>query len=218
MKDERNMTVNLVPNIKKTLGRKRPQIYSILQRLLKREKWNGKCSQGWIIYFFKHYYCSVLGIPLKPGADYRSTYIWATHRRKRESDHNSRSATGHARMAVGKSNLIYRKAKFQIWYVLFFPLADNLYGPNRRSITGWYGRLDKDSCFPTIVTNIDPMAKQCRVLHPSVCQTFLLIPSSIVSWYGACSVNEWSRYVSLQELKVFRIGSSLNRFGGTLSR
>ncbi|KXN85700.1 DNA (cytosine-5)-methyltransferase 1A [Leucoagaricus sp. SymC.cos] len=31
---------------------------------------------------------------------------------------------------------------------------------------GWYGRLDKDSCFSTIVTNVDPMAKQSRVLHP----------------------------------------------------
>ncbi|KAJ3571618.1 hypothetical protein NP233_g3648 [Leucocoprinus birnbaumii] len=27
-------------------------------------------------------------------------------------------------------------------------------------------RPDKDSCFPTIVTNIDPMAKQSKVLHP----------------------------------------------------
>lgn len=33
---------------------------------------------------------------------------------------------------------------------------------------GVYGRLDKDGFFPTTVTNMDPTAKQCRVLHPWV--------------------------------------------------
>jgi len=32
---------------------------------------------------------------------------------------------------------------------------------------GVYGRLDKDGFFPTTVTNMDPTAKQCQVLHPS---------------------------------------------------
>ncbi|KAF8633579.1 hypothetical protein AX15_001372 [Amanita polypyramis BW_CC] len=31
---------------------------------------------------------------------------------------------------------------------------------------GLYGRLDGKSYFPTTVTNVDPTAKQCRVLHP----------------------------------------------------
>ncbi|KAF8963951.1 S-adenosyl-L-methionine-dependent methyltransferase [Flammula alnicola] len=31
---------------------------------------------------------------------------------------------------------------------------------------GAYGRVDKDSVFQTTVTNVDPTAKQCRVLHP----------------------------------------------------
>ncbi|KAF8346872.1 S-adenosyl-L-methionine-dependent methyltransferase [Amanita rubescens] len=31
---------------------------------------------------------------------------------------------------------------------------------------GLYGRLDGKSYFPTTVTNMDPTAKQCRVLHP----------------------------------------------------
>ncbi|KAF9444348.1 S-adenosyl-L-methionine-dependent methyltransferase [Macrolepiota fuliginosa MF-IS2] len=39
---------------------------------------------------------------------------------------------------------------------------------------GWYGRLDKDGCFPTIVTNIDPMAKQSKVLHP-YCKRMLTV-------------------------------------------
>lgn len=34
---------------------------------------------------------------------------------------------------------------------------------------GVYGRLDKNGFFPTTVTNMDPTAKQCQVLHPSVC-------------------------------------------------
>jgi DNA (cytosine-5)-methyltransferase 1 len=29
-----------------------------------------------------------------------------------------------------------------------------------------YGRLDKNDVFPTTVTNMDPTAKQCRVLNP----------------------------------------------------
>ncbi|KIM47705.1 hypothetical protein M413DRAFT_15837 [Hebeloma cylindrosporum] len=33
-------------------------------------------------------------------------------------------------------------------------------------LPGWYGRLDKDGVFPTTVTNVDPTAKQSRVLNP----------------------------------------------------
>jgi DNA (cytosine-5)-methyltransferase 1 len=36
---------------------------------------------------------------------------------------------------------------------------------------GAYGRLDKDGVFATIVTNVDPTAKQSRVLNPYVCQS-----------------------------------------------
>ena len=42
---------------------------------------------------------------------------------------------------------------------------------------GVYGRLDKDGVFPTTVTNMDPTAKQCRVLHPSVCHLYLCLDS-----------------------------------------
>ena len=34
--------------------------------------------------------------------------------------------------------------------------------------TGLYGRLDKDAWFSTTVTNVDPTAKQSKVLHPYV--------------------------------------------------
>lgn len=33
---------------------------------------------------------------------------------------------------------------------------------------GLYGRIDKDGWFPTTVTNMDPTAKQSRVLNPYV--------------------------------------------------
>ena len=42
----------------------------------------------------------------------------------------------------------------------------SLWGSNKK--VGVYGRLDKDGFFPTTVTNMDPTAKQCQVLHPSV--------------------------------------------------
>lgn len=32
-----------------------------------------------------------------------------------------------------------------------------------------YGRLDMNSYFPTTVTNMDPTAKQSKVLNPYVC-------------------------------------------------
>jgi len=35
---------------------------------------------------------------------------------------------------------------------------------------GFYGRLDKDGWFSTTVTNMDPTAKQSKVLNPYVCQ------------------------------------------------
>jgi len=38
--------------------------------------------------------------------------------------------------------------------------------------TGWYGRLDKNGVFPTTVTNVDPTAKQSRVLNPYVRHLF----------------------------------------------
>jgi hypothetical protein len=34
---------------------------------------------------------------------------------------------------------------------------------------GLYGRLDEDGWFPTTVTNMDPTAKQSKVLNPYVC-------------------------------------------------
>ena len=35
---------------------------------------------------------------------------------------------------------------------------------------GLYGRLDKDYVFQTTVTNVEPTAKQSRVLNPYVCR------------------------------------------------
>lgn len=75
MKDERNMSANLAPSIKKTPGRRKPVICSILRRLLKQEKLIGMCSKDGMLSSFKDCYCSVLAIPLKPGADYRSTDV-----------------------------------------------------------------------------------------------------------------------------------------------
>jgi DNA (cytosine-5)-methyltransferase 1 len=40
---------------------------------------------------------------------------------------------------------------------------------DRTLIVGRYGRLDGEGYFPTTVTNVDPTAKQSRVLHPHVC-------------------------------------------------
>ncbi|TFK42046.1 S-adenosyl-L-methionine-dependent methyltransferase [Crucibulum laeve] len=45
--------------------------------------------------------------------------------------------------------------------VIAIPLSANA---DYRS--GLYGRLDKDGCFPTTVTNMDPTAKQSKVLNP----------------------------------------------------
>lgn len=35
-------------------------------------------------------------------------------------------------------------------------------------MAGLYGRLDENSYFPTTVTNMEPTAKQSRVLNPYV--------------------------------------------------
>jgi hypothetical protein len=43
---------------------------------------------------------------------------------------------------------------------------------------GYYGRLDKDSYFPTTVTNMDPTAKQCKVLNPYV--SYHLYPNTFI--------------------------------------
>ena len=64
---------------------------------------------------------------------------------------------------------------------------------------GVYGRLDKDGFFPTTVTNMDPTAKQCRVLHPSVCYlSELYIPT-----LNSCSAIGWSRSVNWRDPKDF---------------
>jgi hypothetical protein len=46
-------------------------------------------------------------------------------------------------------------------------------------VTGLYGRLDKDGWFPTTVTNMDPTAKQSKVLHPYVRSLLLDYPKQI---------------------------------------
>ena len=43
-----------------------------------------------------------------------------------------------------------------------------MYSVHLSVITGNYGRVQQDGWFQTTVTNVDPMAKQCRVLHPYV--------------------------------------------------
>ena len=50
---------------------------------------------------------------------------------------------------------------------------------------GVYGRLDKDGFFPTTVTNMDPTAKQCQVLHPSVCYFQTIYTYAKLMYYDA---------------------------------
>lgn len=40
---------------------------------------------------------------------------------------------------------------------------------------GFYGRLGKDEHFYTTVTNVEPTAKQCWVLHPEVSRLTLYL-------------------------------------------
>lgn len=58
----------------------------------------------------------------------------------------------------------YRTLRPDLWEWQFHnPLSATARGGFR---AGYYGRVPKDKWFQTTVTNVDPTAKQCRVLHP----------------------------------------------------
>ncbi|KAI6000261.1 S-adenosyl-L-methionine-dependent methyltransferase, partial [Pisolithus marmoratus] len=60
----------------------------------------------------------------------------------------------------------YRTLRPDLWEWQFHnPLSASARGGFR---PGYYGRVSKDRWFQTTVTNVDPTAKQCRVLHPYV--------------------------------------------------
>ena len=61
---------------------------------------------------------------------------------------------------------------------------------------GLYGRLDKDYVFQTTVTNVEPTAKQSRVLNPYVCLHVFFLPfDSLLS-----SISQCHRVVTVREL------------------
>ena len=45
---------------------------------------------------------------------------------------------------------------------------------------GYYGRVPKNKWFQTTITNVDPTAKQCRVLHPYVSTVIYIAMSSLI--------------------------------------
>jgi hypothetical protein len=71
-------------------------------------------------------------------------------------------------VAVLRSSISHREERFStrlatnsyfVWAKLMYPLL---------SFIGLYGRLDKSFVFQTTVTNVEPTAKQSRVLNPYV--------------------------------------------------
>ncbi|KAF8131609.1 S-adenosyl-L-methionine-dependent methyltransferase [Boletus edulis] len=58
----------------------------------------------------------------------------------------------------------YRSLPRELWE---YQTANPASSSGRLSFrAGFYGRVDRDGLFQTTVTNVDPMAKQCRVIHP----------------------------------------------------
>ncbi|KIL00792.1 hypothetical protein PAXRUDRAFT_29521 [Paxillus rubicundulus Ve08.2h10] len=58
----------------------------------------------------------------------------------------------------------YRSLRPDLWEWQFANPSSSLARASFRP--GLYGRVQRDGWFQTIVTNVDPTAKQCRVLHP----------------------------------------------------
>lgn len=72
-------------------------------------------------------------------------------------------------------------------------------------MSGYYGRLDANSYFRTIVTNVEPTAKQSWILHPWV--PFLLplvdLNTELMLTTRNVSVDGFIQSVSSQEPRVF---------------
>jgi hypothetical protein len=112
---------------------------------------------------------SVVSVPLKPDADYRGlfashSYLAFTQRFFLTADlplHKQQWQTSSALSAVARQK--YRRGQI---HATFLPHA---LGLSTCVFTGMYGRLNENNCFPTTVTNMEPTAKQSRVLNPWVC-------------------------------------------------
>lgn len=83
-----------------------------------------------------------------------------------------------------------------------YPITNHLFQTYLADNKGQYGRLDGKAHFPTTVTNMDPTAKQSKVLHPHV---RLHLICFIWMIYDQRSVVEWSRCASWPGRKGFRI-------------
>ncbi|KAH7906527.1 S-adenosyl-L-methionine-dependent methyltransferase, partial [Hygrophoropsis aurantiaca] len=63
-----------------------------------------------------------------------------------------------------EANADYRRLRAGLWEYHFANPTSAVAKASFRP--GLYGRVDKDRWFQTTVTNVDPSAKQCRVLNP----------------------------------------------------